>query len=241
MKRNRNQSGNKVFFGLMIIVAGLVILARQVGLLPALNLEENWPLLLMAFALFLGIKNRFSTPAPYILFAIGLFNYIPAFTFTVGNRQVDSEDLVFPVLLIGAGLIVVLRARQKSRWMETPTDTDIVSENTLNADVIFGGRKEIVTSKDFKGGRVRATFGGAEINLLQADTSAQSLVLHVRATCGGCELIIPAHWDLKNEVETILGSVEDKRSIRSSEPPEKRKTLVLRGSCVCGGIEIKSF
>ena len=112
---------------------------------------------------------------------------------------------------------------------------------SLNADILFGGRKEIVTSKEFKGGRVTATFGGAEINLMQADSSDKEIILDVRATFGGIEILVPSDWDIKNEIQPIFGSVEDQRTIRIIPNVFNRKTLVLQGSCFCGGIEIKSY
>jgi predicted membrane protein len=237
---NQKHRGNKALLGVLIVLVGLLLFVRQIGLLPDLNLHLTWPVILIAVGLFIGIRNRFSSPAPFILLAIGIFNLIPAFTFTLGGREIDSEDLVVPLLIMLAGIVIIFKPRKKKHWNELQT-TELISDKSVEADVVFGGRKEIVTSKDFKGGRVTATFGGAEINLLQADSTAQTIVLEVRATFGGCEIIVPSNWDIKNEVETVLGSVEDKRTLRSPEASENRKTLVLRGSCFCGGIEIKSF
>lgn len=236
---NPEKSSNKALFGIIIIVIGLIIFLSRLGMMPIFDLQDNWPLILIAIGIFLGVRNRFSTPAPFILLAIGIFNIIPAFTFMVGDREVASEELVAPLLLILGGLVIVLKAKKKSGI--PMTNTDIVGNDTLVTDVVFGGRKEIVTAKDFRGGRVAATFGGAEVNLLQADTTAQTITIDVRATFAGCEIIVPSNWDIKNEVETILGSVDDKRTLRTPDPAEKRKTLVLRGSCFCSSVEIKSF
>ena len=214
-------------------------LLKQIGLIPMLDFRANWPLVLIAVGILIGVRNRFSSPAPFILIAIGIFNYIPAFSFTLAGKEVDSEDMVVPLLFILAGLVIILKPKKK-HCIEAHSP-EMITDKSLEADVVFGGRKEIVTSKDFKGGRITATFGGAEINLLQADSTEHTVVLEVRATFGGCEIIVPSHWDIKNEVETVLGSVEDKRTLRTPDTTENRKTLILRGSCFCGGIEIKSF
>jgi predicted membrane protein len=153
---------------------------------------------------------------------------------------VDSEDLAIPALLILGGLIIMIKPRKKKHCIPG-SNRAIVSENAIHTNIVFGGRKEIITSKDFKGGTVTAVFGGCEINLLQADSLDSQIVLDIRATFGGCEIIVPSHWDVKNEIEPVFGSVEDQRTIRTQEANEGRKTLVLQGSCVFGGIEIKSF
>lgn len=236
---NRHR-GNKIVLGIIIIIIGLALFIRQAGIFPDFDIHITWPICLIAFGLFIGVRNKFSTNAPFIFIAIGVFHLIPAFTFNIGGREVDSEDVAIPALIILAGLLLIFKPRKKKPWIDTNT-TEVVSEGSLEADVVFGGRKEMVTSKDFRGGRITATFGGCEVNLLQADTPAQTILLEVRATFGGCEIIVPPNWDIKNEVETVLGSVEDKRSIRTPDGGDNRKTLILRGSCFCGGIEIKSF
>ena len=118
----------------------------------------------------------------------------------------------------------------------------IHSEQDLNIDVAFGGRKEVITSKEFKGGTVNVSFGGCELNLTQADFTDPSIMLDCRVTFGGLEIIIPSHWDVKNEIAPSFGSVDDERTIITNPTTgEIRKTLILRGTCVFGGIELKSF
>ncbi|MBZ0098635.1 MAG: cell wall-active antibiotics response protein, partial [Taibaiella sp.] len=114
-------------------------------------------------------------------------------------------------------------------------------DSVLNVDVTFGGHKEIVTSKDFKGGNVSTTFGGAEINLMNADSTDKTITLNMRVSFGGIELIVPSHWLIKNEISNTLGSVEDNRNIYTQGGSEEKITLVLTGSCSFGSIEIKSY
>ena len=53
-------------------------------------------------------------------------------------------------------------------------------------------------------------------------------------------LIVPAHWQIKSELITVFGGMEDKRQMLQNSEIET-KTLVLKGNCVFGGVEIKSF
>ena len=108
-------------------------------------------------------------------------------------------------------------------------------------DIVFGGRKEIVTSKDFKGGIVSVTFGGSEINLTQADFTEEQIVLDCRVTFGGVELIVPAHWEIQNNIVPSMGSVEDERMIYTGQTGDVKKKLILQGTCNFGSIEIKSY
>ena len=110
--RNHRHRGNKIFFGVLIIVIGLFILLKQIGLIPMLDFRANWPLVLIAVGILIGVRNRFSSPAPFILIAIGIFNYIPAFSFTLAGKEVDSEDMVVPLLFILAGLVIILKPKK---------------------------------------------------------------------------------------------------------------------------------
>jgi Cell wall-active antibiotics response 4TMS YvqF len=98
-----------------------------------------------------------------------------------------------------------------------------------------------VTSKDFKGGLVNVTFGGCEVNLVQAELTEPTAVIDLRVSFGGVELIVPSHWDIQNEIDPSFGSVEDERTIQTTTTTETKKTLILRGNCSFGSIEIKSF
>ena len=60
------------------------------------------------------------------------------------------------------------------------------------------------------------------------------------AVFGGVKLIVPPHWEIKSSLDSVFGSVEDKRTIYKDVNSEG-KILVLKGAAVFGGIEIKSF
>jgi predicted membrane protein len=77
--------------------------------------------------------------------------------------------------------------------------------------------------------------------MAQADFSAPSVVLDCRVAFGGVELIVPSNWEVKNEISSSFGSVEDERSIQANISNETRKILILRGSCSFGSVEIKSY
>ena len=82
-------------------------------------------------------------------------------------------------------------------------------------------------------------FGGTELNLTQADIQG-SAVLELTTIFGGTKLIVPSNWSVKSEAVTIFGGIEDKRQIAQViEHPEKK--LILKGTVIFGGIDIKSF
>jgi hypothetical protein len=96
-----------------------------------------------------------------------------------------------------------------------------------------------VVSKNFKGGEIVAVFGGAEIDFSHADIQG---VVKLEATniLGGTKLIVPPTWDVQSEMVAILGGVEDKRRIQP-EMIDRNKRLVLMGTALLGGLEVKSY
>lgn len=109
----------------------------------------------------------------------------------------------------------------------------------LNINSVFGGIKRFVVSKNFQGGAITTFMGGAEINLVQADIR-HTILIDISNLFGGTKLIVPANWTVKNEVSAIFGGVEDKRNL-AALVPDKDKILLLKGICVFGGIELRSY
>lgn len=64
------------------------------------------------------------------------------------------------------------------------------------------------------------------------------VTLEITTIFGGTKLIIPSNWEIKSEAVMIFGGIEDKRRMQTiTGQPEK--TLILKGTVLFGGIEIK--
>jgi predicted membrane protein len=242
LKRFREErQRNRMFFGMGIAVVGVLLLLRSMEILPHFSFSYSWPYVLIIIGILMGIKRGGRSSAWWILILIGAANLIPQFTI-MGK---PSSQIVWPVLVILAGLAFAFRpsrnrcvpGQRRGRYM----DTNINTESTLNIDVTFGGKKEVVTSKDFKGGVISTTFGGCEINLTQADFTEPSAILECHVSFGSVEIILPSHWEVQNEVSPSFGSVEDARTMQTATTSENKKLLILRGNCSFGSIELKSY
>jgi predicted membrane protein len=112
------------------------------------------------------------------------------------------------------------------------------TDNWLETVTIFGSVKKRVYSKNFKGGDIVSIFGGAEINLTQADFNG-NIVIELVQIFGGTKLIIPPHWQIRSEMVAVFGGIEDKRAPQNSY--DEDKVVILNGTTFFGGIEIKSY
>jgi hypothetical protein len=64
-------------------------------------------------------------------------------------------------------------------------------------------------------------------------------VIDITQVFGGTKLIVPSHWRLSTEMTAFFGSIEDKREQPVGAPTDK--TLVIQGTSVFGGIEIRNY
>ncbi len=239
LKRFReHRQKNRVFFGILLALVGTGFLLRELDILPYYSLLVSWPFILIIIGVLIGIKNNFRRNAWWILIVVGLANLTPQFT--IHGHQ--SSELVWPAAIIIIGLVIAFRPRKdKNCAPGYKLHSSVTSDSSLNIETTFSGRKEVVTSKDFKGGVVNVTFGGCELNLTQADFTEPTVLLFCQISFGGLEIIVPSHWEVQNEVNPSFGSVEDKRSISTPTSSDNKKILILRGNCSFGSIELKSY
>ena len=159
----------------------------------------------------------------------------------------EISQFTWPIIIIGFGLFMIFRPSRRGRgrrnWQEAHSHAVDAVDDYLDSTVIFGGVKKNVISKNFRGGETVTIFGGTEINLLQADVTAP-IVMEITQVFGGTKLIVPSDWKIQSkDLVAILGGVDDKRPLMNhpADAAETNKVLILHGTCVLGGIDIRSY
>jgi predicted membrane protein len=112
------------------------------------------------------------------------------------------------------------------------------SEDYIDATTVFGGIHKNIVSKNFKGGDLTIFMGGAELNLSQADIQGTA-ALDITQIMGGTKIIVPPHWEIRSQITSVFGNIEDKRQNISASNPDK--VLIIDGASVFGGIEIRNY
>ncbi len=237
---NNNSGSGRAIGGIIIIIIGSLLLAKQAGAeFP--HWFFSWKTLVIAIGIFVGAKSNFREWGWLIPVTIGVVFLLEDFV-----PDLHIRHFVWPIVLICIGLAMILRSRGKSMGglfkthgrnaMQTNDSTDGVFESVT----IFGENKKQILSKDFKGGENVCVFGGAEINLTQADINGTAY-LELVQVFGGTKLIVPSHWKVETkEMVSVFGGLNDKRQFHNSVTDES-KVLVLTGVSIFGGIDIKSF
>lgn len=248
-RMERRRGHGHVWTGLFLLLIGSIALVRSFGV-PIPDWLFSWQMLLIAIGLFIGFRKGFTEGGWFIPVLIGG-------AFLVNEYFLDGElhRHIWPLVLVIIGIFFIFRSFQrpwhKRQWdekknagMERETitlesDESYSSEDFVNTTCIFGGTKKVVLSKNFKGGDLVNVFGGAEIDLTQADINDKA-VIEVTAIFGGATLIVPSNWEVKSTVITIFGGINDKRKI-AALTEQTGKKLILKGTVIFGGVEIKSY
>ena len=249
IKSNRR---GKIMGGLLLVVIGSLFLAKQMGAIFPIWLF-SWKTLLIGMGIVTGVKHKFRHASWLVLIGIGSI-------FLIGDVYPDwhIQPMLWPILIIFIGLVMIFKPRrnhfhshyykknwrkhQMSNWsqyQETESTTSN-NEDIIDSTTIMAGIKKNIFSKSFKGGQITNIMGGTEINLMQSEIEDKAK-LEITQVLGGTTLIVPANWEIKSELVTIMGGVEDKRPIQPRVSGEKSRMLLLTGTTVLGGIEITCY
>ena len=85
-------------------------------------------------------------------------------------------------------------------------------------------------------GSAVAVMGGCQIDFRQSKLTTGDVHLDVLAFWGGIDVRVPAGWQVVDQVAEIFGGFEDK----TVPPRDDAPRLIVRGSAIMGGIEVKS-
>jgi predicted membrane protein len=153
----------------------------------------------------------------------------------LGVFHFDWSDM-WPIVLITAGAAIIWNTLNTRSGGDTSDP-----RTTLNETAVFGGIERRVSSQDFRGGQMNAIFGGIELDLREAQMQVDEAELTVNTTFGGISIRVPQTWMVVSRGQGIFGGFNnDTHLVNGNDPTAKRKTLIIRGTAVLGGVEIKN-
>lgn len=244
--QGRNKKG-KIIGGIIVFIAGSAYLAKEMGVYFPEWLF-SWQMFLIVVGLFVGVKHSFRSFGWIVLVGLGV-----AFMFQDYVPDSHVKIYLWPILNMALGLKMIFSPRRfNKRWENHMNgrrggrgfsafgnEKSSSSENTIDIDLVFSGFRKNIISKDFKGGTISCVFGGGELNLSQADINGVA-VLEIKQVFGGVKIIVPANWEVKtDETSAVCGDVSDKRAQQTETNPNK--ILVVKGSVIFGGIDIRNY
>jgi len=203
----------------------------------------NWYTFFVVVGILIVTKSKDSFFG-WILFAFGALGITGRF-FEFSFRDMISD--FWPLLLIALGLYVILNRKSGGTYNSGEgTTASGISGSQTNADTIdevsiFYGSKKIITSDNFKGGKITSIFGGTDLDLTNAKLAEGHQVIDVLTIFGGMQLYTRQDLKIDVKVMSIFGGFADKRIKLQSTVPDQSRTLVLKGLAIFGGGSIKNY
>lgn len=249
------QKRGKIIGGLAVLAAGCLLLGRELGYEMAWWLF-TWKFWLIIIGIVIGVKHNFRRIFWIFPVLVGSVYLLVDFYPGLVNRAI-----LWPVVLMVFGVLMVFRAFRprkhnhckkdfnrhfkKRNWtQESYSDLKVetgppLENSTFEVVSVLGGVSKKVVTKDLRFGEITAVMAGVEVNFLQAEIQSTAHI-EVNAVMGGIQIILPSNWDIKSEINCVMGGVDDKRHFRPAEGEDK-KLLILEGNVFMGGIEINNF
>ncbi len=229
------KTDKQLIVGVVILLIGAALLANNFGLF-SYEIHRylfRWEVILMAIGI-IFIAGREHRGTGFIMLAIGGIFYLRDFF----DFHYNFWQIFWPGMLILAGIMILFRGRSGS----TSHDYENLGDDTIDDLAIFGGGDRIVTSQNFRGGKITAIFGGSNFSMNRARLAPGKNYIDVFAMFGGTKLVVPEDWEIKITVVSIFGGFSDKhRTLPVESTYDKGTMLIIRGFVLFGGGEIKSF
>ncbi|RYY47538.1 MAG: hypothetical protein EOO06_12360 [Chitinophagaceae bacterium] len=252
-ERRMNRGNENIITGVfLVLIGGAILLNKMYPEFP--NWIISWKTLLIVIGLYVGFKHNFRGGGWAVPIIVG-----SVFLIIENFPDIPLKRYIWPIAIMLVGLFIILKPKFcKPRTglknpdlnngftdpsAETPVlydkNASFTNDDIIESTNIFSGSKKINLSKTFRGGEITCVFGGSELNLSQADIQGR-VELEVTCIFGGTKLIVPPDWNIQQEAVAIFGGIDDKRPFHNVQQASG-KVLVLKGTVLMGGIDIRSF
>jgi predicted membrane protein len=231
----------RLMAGVVIILAGLLVLAGNFFIDRESLLYQRlytWEMIIIGVGLIALVVSE-NKGTGIMLIVIGGALYLYRHYFRGRFEDVNFWHVFIPAILIIVGLLLIFR-RKGIRMGDDEIKES--GDDYLDDVAIFGGGDKIISSSNFKGGRVTAIFGGSNLDMKNVILAEGTQYIDILAIFGGMSLLVPEDWDIKVQVVSIFGGFSDKHRItRAEEQKDNKKRLIIKGLAIFGGGDIKSF
>jgi hypothetical protein len=222
----RSRSISVAILGIVIIAAGAVLLAGNLGVIDSHYVFRSFgPVVLFILGAALLMRRRHDQ----VLLGL-LLMFVGAWGFATQQQwiKVHFWAVIGPMMLVLVGGSVVWRAFNRP----VPEGA---GDAYIRTFALFSGA-ELRPTVPFEGAEVTAIMGGVKLDLSNTPMARETAVVDVFALMGGTEIFVPRDWDVTVRVVSLMGGCSDKR--RPATGPATRH-LIIQGMAVMGGVEIK--
>lgn len=235
MKNNNS----KMLAGILLILIGIFAISGNFFHLPFhfTHYIFSIPGLMMIIGLFILINHNDSFLG-VILVGIGGFWFLSKYSDFPIKHYLNEY---WPILIIIFGIYIILK---RDGHKSIPGDNS--ASNNYDVDyidevAILGGGRKNINSQNFKGGKITTILGGSDIDLHESNLAAGNNTLEITTILGGINIIVPRDWKVIVNVTSIFGGFDDKRILNANQVYETNKTLIISGTVILGGGDLKTY
>jgi predicted membrane protein len=235
----KTETSNRLVIGVLLIIAGLILMLKKSTVLPEPldhfieDILFSWQMLLIAIGVVTLIGSDNKTPG-IVLISVGGFFLIPEL-FTDFFR---SFNFFWPALFIVIGVVLLINSKSIVKKLDYSTTN---KADYIDYTNIFSGAERQLITENFQGGKITSIFGGGEVDLTRSSLAPGENIIEITCIFGGTTIIVPESWNVILDITPILGGFSDARKIRGDVIKDNTRTLIIRGTVIFGGGELKSY
>ncbi len=240
MKNNqsRNISSSRLALGLILIALGVLYFLDNIDVITFDfgHVLFSWPMFITVIGLIILLNSRNRFFGTLLLF-IGLFFLLPR----IFPELHYNSGIIWPILIIILGVSILVK--RGHHWHDDAKGF-FPGKKQINLDkfdeaAVFGGGEKLIRSDNFKGGNLLTIFGGLEIDLSQCKLADGDNYIDVLAIFGGTTLVVPKEWNVRVDILPIFGGFGKKGYRMSEAEIDRTRSLIIKGTVIFGGGEIK--
>lgn len=224
-----NRNFDRIFWGLILICGGaLVLFSRYTGF-QELNLFSIILTIILLAAMF---KSLLSLDFTGILVPLAFLIIIHDDFLNL--RAITPWPVLLAALLTSLGLNLIFpKSTIKKRMVKSGgrDNHDQVSQIYLKA--IFNSSVKTVATMDFQEAWLECNFAALQVHFNQAQIQTGPAIINVDVSFGGVELYLPKSWRVTDRTSCTFGAVEQKNSSESGFVE-----VIVQGHVSFGGVEI---
>lgn len=228
-----------VYWGLFFIIAAIIIILNQTGLLGGTNIFSLIITLLVIPVILKSIRYLNFGGILFPLAIIGILYAEP-----LGIEYLTPWPILGVALFLSIGLSFIFPQHHFKRWENHFRENDFseewVAENVEESEVInmgtkFSGSVKYINTDNLKNVNIHCSFGGMKVYFDHANIQGEEANIRVDVNFGGLELFIPKEWNVIYNTDNAFGGIEEKNR---SQITENSKKIRLTGKVNFAGITI---
>lgn len=223
---------NQILWGVVLVLAGLVLACNALGLTDINLFFDGWWTLFIIIPCGIGLLSGKEITGNLIGLGIGV-------ALLLACRDILDFDLLWkllvPAIIVIFGIKLIfgslLDRRNDEKIKQLQSENCVLRSGTA----VFSGEKLNFSGETFEGADLNAVFGGVDCDLRNAIIT-HDCVISASAIFGGVDIFVPANVNVKVSSNSIFGGTSNKAAGRNLPDAP---TLYVRSTCLFGGVDIK--